>query len=177
MPSTDERPTSRTGCKGRCVARSVAQRRLNCRSAALLATTALIALSTPAQAAVRTWISPFVGDWADNSNWNPGSEPTAADDAVIGRDGRAQVTTSGDTARSLTLGQSDGSGTVNIFAPGLLTVNSLANSSIILGPSTGSSGTLNIGSINPPAGGAQQPKISSWVKAGLECSQSKTAGR
>jgi hypothetical protein len=193
MPSEDGPLGSRTGCNDRFVSRSVARPRLNCRRGALrksvgklscfgfglvAAMAGLAAPSVPAQAQVRDWVPPVLGDWADNSNWNPGFKPTAADDAVIDNGGTALVSTSGDLARNLTLGGSAGSGTVTIFDPGLLTVNSLANSSIVLGPSTGSLGTLNIGSINPPGrGGAQQPKISSSVKAGLERSQSKTVGR
>jgi T5SS/PEP-CTERM-associated repeat protein len=105
----------------------------------------LVALLAPAQAQVRTWVGSFVGDWDNNARWNPGFEPTAADDAFINNGGTALVTTSGDTARNLTLGGPTGSGTVTIFAPGLLTVNSTVSSSIILGPSTGSLGTLSIG--------------------------------
>jgi hypothetical protein len=50
---------------------------------------------------------------------------------------------------------------VTIFAPGLLTVNSTVSSSIILGPSTGSLGTLNIDA----GGGATAQNLIS-VKAG-----------
>jgi hypothetical protein len=99
----------------------------------------LAALSAPAPAKVIEWISPFVGNWANSTNWNPGFEPTAADDAVIERNGsRALVTTGGRTARSVTLGGSGG-GSVTI-APGSLTVNSF----IIVGPSAGGFGTLII---------------------------------
>ena len=124
----------------------------------LLTTTAMMALlaalSASAQAQVRTW---FV--------------PTAADDAVINKAGGgiALVTTSGATARSLTLGQSAGdSGTVAIDGTGSLvtsngviigfggigivnlTNNGTLNAgTITLGLAAGSSGTLNIG-----AGGA-----------------------
>jgi autotransporter-associated beta strand protein/T5SS/PEP-CTERM-associated repeat protein len=141
----------------------------------LLTTTAtmalLAALSASAQAQVRTWISPFAGDWTNATNWNPGFVPTAADDAVINKAGGgiALVTTSGATARSLTLGQSAGdSGTVAIDGTGSLvtsngviigfggigivnlTNNGTLNAgTITLGLAAGSSGTLNIG-----AGGA-----------------------
>jgi T5SS/PEP-CTERM-associated repeat protein/autotransporter-associated beta strand protein len=80
-----------------------------------------------------------VGNWANSTNWNPGFEPTAADDAVIERDGSmVLVTTGGRTARSVTLGGSGG-GSVTI-TPGSLTVNSF----IIVGPSAGGFGTLII---------------------------------
>jgi T5SS/PEP-CTERM-associated repeat protein len=111
----------------------------------LLTTTATMALlavlSKPAQAQVRTWISPFAGDWTNATNWNPGFEPTTADDAFINRAGSgiALVTTSGATARSLTLGQSAGdSGTVAIGAGGLLTTIGGA----IIG--LGGTGTVNL---------------------------------
>jgi T5SS/PEP-CTERM-associated repeat protein/autotransporter-associated beta strand protein len=100
----------------------------------------LVALSAPAQAQVRTWVGSFVGAWDNSARWNPGFEPTAADDAFINNGGTALVATGNDTARSLTLGGPAGSGTVTIIAPGVLTVIN----SIILGPSTGSLGTLNI---------------------------------
>ena len=54
MPSKDERLGTRTGGKDRCVVRPVARQRLNCRSAALLTTTALVALSALAARASRS---------------------------------------------------------------------------------------------------------------------------
>ena len=110
----------------------------------LLTTTATMALlavlSMPAQAQVRTWISPFAGDWTNPTNWNPGFVPTAADDAVINKGGTtALVTTSGATARSLTLGQSSGdSGTV-AMGPG---DGSTTIGGVIIG--LGGTGTLTI---------------------------------
>ena len=86
----------------------------------------------------------FCGRLGQQRPLEPGFEPTASDDAFINNGGTALVTTSSDTARNLTLGGPTGSGTVTIFAPGLLTVNSTVSSSIVLGPSTGSLGTLNI---------------------------------
>ena len=80
MPSKDERPTTRNGCKGRCVARSVARQRLNCRSAVLLATTALVAATEFAPSAARaqdaTWLlNPASGDYKTAANWNPATVP------------------------------------------------------------------------------------------------------
>ena len=103
----------------------------------------LAALSAPAQAQVTTWISPFAGDWTQANNWNSGFEPTAADDAVNNKGSTVLVTTSGDTARSLTLGQSVGtSGTLAISAGGVLTTN---GSNVI--------GLFGAGTLNLSAGG------------------------
>ncbi len=108
-------------------------------SSRLLAAIALIAaFSAPAQAQ-SVWISPFAGDWTNNNNWSPAFEPTAADDAVNNRGSTILVTTSGDTANSLTLGQSVGaSGAMAISAGGVLTTN---GSNVIGGSGAG---TLNL---------------------------------
>ena len=102
----------------------------------------LAALSAPAQAQ-SIWISPFAGNWTNPTNWSPGFEPTAADDAVNNRGSTMLVTTSGDTANSLTLGQSVGSGgTLAISAGGVLTTN---GSNVI--------GLFGAGTLNLSAGG------------------------
>ena len=77
-------------------------------------------------------------------------------------------------AGTLTLSGSANLGGTTIDG-GTLAVNGgtlKASDTIVMGSTAGSSGTLNIG-----AGGGAAPKISSSVKAGLERSQSKTAGR
>ena len=75
MPSKDERLCSRTGWKGRCAGSSVAPPRLNCRSSALLATTALVAVTAFAPGAARaqdaTWLLNPTGDFNTAANWFP----------------------------------------------------------------------------------------------------------
>jgi autotransporter-associated beta strand protein/T5SS/PEP-CTERM-associated repeat protein len=126
----------------------------------LLTTTAtmalLAALSAPARAQV-SWISPLAGDWTNATNWNPGFEPTAADEAINNKGSIALVTTSGATAKSLTLGQSPGtSGAVSILAGGLLTTTGGSNvigfdGAGVLNLSAG--GRYNFGGASPALGG------------------------
>ena len=80
MPSKDDRLCSHTGCKGRWVRNSVARQWLKCRNAALLATTALVAVTafaTGAASAQETWLlTPASDDFNTAANWNPATVPT-----------------------------------------------------------------------------------------------------
>lgn len=80
MPSKDKRLGSRTACKNHCDVGSVARQRLNCRSAVLLATTALVAVTAFAPGAARaqdaTWLStPASNDFNTGTNWFPPVAP------------------------------------------------------------------------------------------------------
>jgi hypothetical protein len=81
MPSKDQRLGTRTGCKGRCVRLSVARQRLNCRSAELLAATALVVVTAFAPGGARAqdaiWLqTPTSGDYKTAANWSPATVPT-----------------------------------------------------------------------------------------------------
>ena len=100
MPSKDERLCSRTGWKGRCAGSSVAPPRLNCRSSALLATTALVAVTAFAPGAARaqnaTWLSlPASDDFNTRTNWSPGVVPGGT--ASFGTSETTALTFSADT--------------------------------------------------------------------------------
>lgn len=80
----------------------------------LFVVVAFVAYNSPARAAAdtTTWTGAVSGDWFDEGNWDNGV-PTSSTDAFINNGGKAQINSTGATARSLTLGASIGdSGTV-----------------------------------------------------------------
>ena len=99
MPSRDERLSSHSGCKGRSVRNSFARQRLNCRSAALLASTALVAVAAFAPRAARaqdTWRpTPASGDFNTAINWSPVGVPAGT--AFFGQSDITALTFSANT--------------------------------------------------------------------------------
>ena len=87
----------------RCVARSIARKRLNCRSVVLLAITALVAVTAFVPGAARaqdaTWLAtPASGDYNTATNWNPTTVPTGT--AFFGTSSTTALTFSALTPRS-----------------------------------------------------------------------------
>ena len=104
----------------------------------------LIMLPTSVQADVNWNVSS--GDWSIVSNWNTGVLPTSADSATIANGGTASITTTGPQCESLSLGGSDGSGTVQMTAGSLsASLQTVGDSG--MGSFTQSGGTNNAGNL------------------------------
>jgi hypothetical protein len=175
MPSKDGRLGSRTGCKDHCVARSVARQRLNCRSAALLATTAWVAAMAFAPGAARaqdaTWLqTPTSGDYKTAANWNPATVPT----------GTAFFGTSGTTALTFSTGGAAGGWTFN---PGASTytftfadtnVFSFTGAGIVI--NGGSASIINNGDVNFLGGSTAGSATITNIDGNLNFNNNSTAG-
>ena len=124
-----------------------------------VATVLLLLSSPPARADTRGRYE--IGDWSSAGNWS-GGLPTSSTNADIFNGGTATITTTGDVCGSLSLGNTSGSGTIQMTG-GSFTVNGSAfvgysgtgnftqsggtntiSSDLDLGYKLGSSGTYNL---------------------------------
>ncbi len=136
------------------------------RFATFAATSFLLLAASPARADV-TW-NVQQGDWSVATNWSGGALPTSTDNADIFNGGTATITTTGDTCSTLSLGNTAGSGAINMTS-GSFTVSGSAfvgfsgtgtftqsggtnnvtygnQGAVYLGYNVGSNGTYSLGS-------------------------------
>jgi fibronectin-binding autotransporter adhesin len=110
--------------------------------------------SSPAQATSTTWTGTS-GSWFTGTNWSNGV-PTSTTDASINNAGKAEISSSGAVANTLTLGYDTGdSGTVSVDA-------SAADLNVTWGISVGDQGT---GTLNISNGGSVESIGENYIAA------------
>ena len=100
--------------------------RVRCGWFCLAAAAVLLLSSPPALGADVTWTLATTGDWSNTGNWSNKAVPTSDTNVGIFIGGTAIISTTGNTCGNFSLGNTTGSGSVQVNGGGALSVSGSA---------------------------------------------------